>query len=101
MRPLTPIEKDSHSESLKEFVAMINQHFIPQIGKINLAEVGYGVPVDDEYFYFDYPYKSNVDKFNEDLANPEILGGIDVKIHNLFYALQVKGGNGFIGLRFG
>lgn len=104
MKPLSRQEKLNHHKSLEVFVKIVNECVIPcKISNrhLSLAEVGYGVPLDNEYFYFDYPYNATVDKFNDDLANAPYLKNVDIYIHNKYYELQTAGSLGYLYYEYG
>lgn len=87
---------------MKEFVRRINGCVIPDNlkGRVLLKNVAYGVKVDDAYFYFDFPYNENADALNEDLKNAANIQGIDVRLHQAFFASQRKGINGYVGYAY-
>ncbi|HVV06861.1 MAG TPA: hypothetical protein VHC96_21665 [Puia sp.] len=103
MNPLSPEEKQSHHEAIGKYVRKINETFSRGNGErdMELIQVAYGIRVEDAYFYFDYPYDPSADVLNDALKQDATIGGLDVRVHNLFFSLQEEGQFGYIQFRYG
>lgn len=92
MRPLTIKEQEKHAQSLDKFVRKIQEKILSQKlfsdYEIHLREVGYGIKVDDQYVYFDFPFNENVLVLNDKLAHDDDLKEVDNSIHLRYFQHQ-------------
>lgn len=92
MRPLTIKEQEKHAQLLDKFVRKIQEkilsHKLFSDYEIHLREVGYGIKVDDQYVYFDFPFNENVPVLNNKLSHDPYLKDVDNSIHQRYFQLQ-------------
>jgi hypothetical protein len=71
MRPLSIKEKERYTSQMDEFVNSLNI-FIESMG-LKILQITYMIPIDNDYFYFDYPWQKSKDtelsKLNKLLDN--------------------------------
>ena len=65
MVDLTQEEKENYHIEMSQYLKILNEKINPFVGILHIGEVGYGIPIESNYFYFDYPYNSTVDILNE------------------------------------
>ena len=93
MRPLTIKEQEKHAQLLGKFVEKIQKRVLSQKPfcdyQVKLKEVGYGIKVDDQYVYFDFPFDAaNVPDLNDKLAHDPYLKDVDNSIHQRYFQHQ-------------
>ncbi|MBK8516582.1 MAG: ATP-binding protein [Saprospiraceae bacterium] len=95
-------EKTNYSNQIGELVKKINRFIIPSLisnynfpdGSINIVQVCFALLIDEKYTYFDYPYHTTVDRFNEELNTNQILKNKELKIHTAFAVKNdIRGNN--------
>lgn len=91
-------EKNGFAGQVKDYVDLIELLVYPGLSdaarQFRIGELGYGVKIGDDYFYFDYPYSAGVDKLNEALADSDSrLGDIDDGLFREFANLQERAGD--------
>jgi hypothetical protein len=89
------VEKAEFAERVRAFTNLVNDLIIPHLFEsryYQIGEVGFGIKIAGEYFYFDYPYGPGIEKINKDLADDNSpIGGIDQRIFEAFNKSTEKG----------
>jgi len=99
MAELTTKEKGDYHRKLKQHSKLLRKYLnIPNNWKI--GEVGYGVPVENDYFFYDYPYNEKVDEINEQVSNDPELKNLLETTWDGFFAKQQEELNGYIYYRY-
>lgn len=85
MKGLTQKEKEQYHSDMNYYVKILNDKINSYKGTLYIGEVGYGVPIENNYFYFDYPYSPIVDKLNNEVSSNESLKKLLEKVFEAFF----------------
>lgn len=106
MEQFNETEKREFANSVAKFIRLLHTTVYPGLSvaaDFLVREASYGIRLNDDYFYFDYPYSKDIDQLNIDLANP-VSKLVDVD-EALFKELREKRGEsgkpaGYISYRY-
>lgn len=90
-------EKKDFARKVYEYKLKVEEYIVPNLQyspQVTIGEVGFGIRISGDYFYFDYPFGPGIEKINADLADDASpIGGIDAELFDAFYLLQERNHN--------
>jgi len=85
-------DKYRFNDAMKFFSKLLQKDIDQVNGNVELKLLSFGIPIDNEMLYFDFPYEIGngvkVDELNKSLKQGERFDGVDTKMYDLLESLS-------------